>query len=76
MSYETTIARHADRAAQAAWKDHRQHCPPCDRWASRQAGQQGCAKGQELREDARATAAELRESRRLDREPGGMEALF
>lgn len=75
MSYQTTIARGEARATEERWKDHRDHCPACDRWAYRRLGN-GCEVGRQLRQEKIAAAERLARERRLDREPLGMEPLF
>jgi len=76
VSLQTTLARSLARQAAAAWRDHYQHCPPCDRWKRRHKGQRPCAVGAELSHNARELDAQLRRERELDRKPVGMGTLW
>ena len=75
MSYETTMARLAARAASAGWRAHRAGCVHCALIRGR--GACPCPEGAPLLLAQRSAQDELARSRELDARPvPGQAALF
>lgn len=69
MSLQTTIARGALDAAQAAERGHLQHCATCRRAANRRRPAERCAQGRQLRADVTETGKALRAEQAADKAP-------
>lgn len=77
MSFETTMARAAFRAAETTWKGHVLQCPRCTRAVRARHWDELCSAGAADRREMRETRAALDRERALDKAPmPGQEALF
>ena len=77
VSIQLTLARAEARAAEEAWRDHLDGCPPCSRWRRRLKGQQPCRTGRETYDHHKACDETLKRERDLEKKPWpGQEALF
>jgi hypothetical protein len=77
MSLQLTLARAEERAAEAAWNDHRRHCPLCERATRSRKPGELCTAGARQREALARARAAVKTEQILDKAPiAGQETLF